>query len=117
LPHTHPPTPLQISVILSQLILGETLPPYVWASLVPIIAGCSLSAMKEVSFAWAGFNNAMISNVGMVLRNIYSKKSLGDWKNIDGINLFALLSIISIFYCLPPALALEGGSRGRGGEG
>jgi solute carrier family 35 protein E1 len=52
----------------------------VWASLLPIVAGCSLSAMKEVSFSWGGFNNAMISNLGMVLRNIYSKKSLNDYK-------------------------------------
>lgn len=36
--------------------------------------------MKEVSFSWGGFNNAMISNLGMVLRNIYSKKSLNDYK-------------------------------------
>ena len=49
-------------------------------SLLPIVAGCSLSAMKEVSFAWSGFNNAMLSNLGMVLRNIYSKKSLNDYK-------------------------------------
>lgn len=53
---------------------------YVWASLLPIVGGCSLSAMKEVSFSWGGFNNAMISNLGMVLRNIYSKKSLNDYK-------------------------------------
>jgi solute carrier family 35, member E1 len=53
---------------------------YVWGSLLPIVAGCSLSAMKEVSFSWGGFNNAMISNLGMVLRNIYSKKSLNDYK-------------------------------------
>ena len=33
-----------------------------------------------MSFAWSGFNNAMISNVGMVLRNIYSKKFLGELK-------------------------------------
>lgn len=95
----------------------------------------------------------MISNVGMVLRNIYSKKFLGQLKaragagyvcsglraavgadpacqpmpapapahpptqlpthpparpQLDGINLFAILSIISIFYCLPAALVLEG---------
>lgn len=50
----------------------------------------------------------MISNIGMVLRNIYSKKSLGDFKHIDGINLFGLLSIISLFYCAPAGLALEG---------
>lgn len=97
-----------LSVVMSQAILGETYPYYVWLSLLPIIAGCSLTAMKEVSFAWSGFNNAMISNVGMVLRNIYSKKSLGDFKNIDGINLFALLSVISFFYCLPCSLLFEG---------
>jgi hypothetical protein len=68
------------SVMLSGPILGVTYPWYVWASLVPIVAGCSLSAMKEVSFSWGGFNNAMISNLGMVLRNIYSKKSLNDYK-------------------------------------
>ena len=68
------------SVALAGPILGETYPIYVWLSLVPIVAGCGLSAMKEVSFAWNGFNNAMLSNVGMVLRNIYSKKALGDYK-------------------------------------
>jgi len=97
-----------MSVIMAQIILGETYPYYVWLSLLPIIAGCSLAAMKEVSFVWGGFNNAMISNVGMVLRNIYSKKYLGEFKNIDGINMFALLSIISIFITLPGALFFEG---------
>ena len=37
-----------LSVGLSQLILGEKNPYYVWLSLLPIIAGCSLAAMKEV---------------------------------------------------------------------
>jgi solute carrier family 35 protein E1 len=69
------------SVLLQGPILGTPAPPaYVWLSLVPIVAGCSLSAIKEVSFAWSGFNNAMISNLGMVLRNIYSKKSLNKYK-------------------------------------
>ncbi|KAK2079745.1 hypothetical protein QBZ16_002140 [Prototheca wickerhamii] len=98
-----------LSVGLSQLILGEINPWYVWASLLPIIGGCSLSAMKEVSFAWGGFNNAMISNFGMVMRNVYSKKSLsGATNKLDGINLFALLSIISFFYTLPVAIVVEG---------
>lgn len=63
-----------LSVALSGPLLGVAYPAYVWASILPIVAGCSLSAMKEISFAWNGFNNAMISNLGMVLRNIYSKK-------------------------------------------
>lgn len=97
-----------MSVVLAQAILGETYPYYVWLSLMPIIAGCSLAAMKEVSFSWGGFNNAMISNIGMVLRNIYSKKYLDEFKHIDGINMFALLSIMSIFITVPAALAMEG---------
>lgn len=101
-----------MSVVLAQGILKETYPWYVWASLLPIIAGCSLSAIKEVSFSWGGFNNAMLSNIGMVLRNIYSKKYLDQYKNIDGINMFALLSIISILYTLPAALIMEGFAGG-----
>eukprot|EP00879_Flechtneria_rotunda_P015024 GHRR01015699.1.p1 GENE.GHRR01015699.1~~GHRR01015699.1.p1 ORF type:complete len:331 (+),score=78.12 GHRR01015699.1:384-1376(+) len=95
------------SVILSGPILGQIYPWYVWASLLPIVGGCSLSAMKEVSFSWAGFNNAMVSNLGMVLRNIYSKKSLNDYKHIDGINLFGLISIVSLIFCIPAAIFVE----------
>lgn len=49
-----------------QMLCGATGPP--------------LLTHLQVSFAWSGFNNAMISNVGMVLRNIYSKKFLGQLK-------------------------------------
>lgn len=95
------------SVALSGPLLGATYPLYVWLSLVPIVAGCAMSAMKEVSFAWSGFNNAMLSNLGMVLRNIYSKKSLVDYKHIDGINLYGLISIASLVYCAPAAFIME----------
>lgn len=97
-----------LSVILSQAFLKEVYPIYVWASLLPIVVGCSLAAVNEVSFSWAGFNNAMISNLGMVLRNVYSKKYLDEFKHIDGINMFALLSIISIFITAPVAVVVEG---------
>lgn len=97
------------SVVLSGPMMGITYPWYVWLSLFPIVAGCSLSAMKEVSFAWGGFNSAMVSNLGMVLRNILSKKSLAKYKAIDGINLFGLISIVSLIYCVPLALLMESG--------
>lgn len=97
-----------LSVILSGPLLGVVYPWYVWGSLLPIVAGCSLSAMKEVSFSWAGFNNAMVSNLGMVLRNIYSKKSLNDYKHVDGVNLFGLISIASLLICAPAAVVAEG---------
>ena len=68
------------SVALSGPILGETYPLAVWLSLLPIAFGCSLAAMKELSFSWGGFNSAMISNMGMVFRGIYSKKTLNEYK-------------------------------------
>lgn len=38
------------SVLLSAPLLGTSYPPLaVWASLVPIIAGCAISSLNEVS--------------------------------------------------------------------
>eukprot|EP00983_Pelagomonas_calceolata_P098987 1158408-Pelagomonas_calceolata.AAC.9 len=52
----------------------------------------------------------------MVLRNILSKKSLVNYKeckqetclHVDGINLFGLISIVSLLYCAPAAVYFEG---------
>jgi hypothetical protein len=44
-----------LSVVLAKVILNESTPVYVWMSLLPIIAGCSLAAMKEVCVhCWLG---------------------------------------------------------------
>jgi len=102
------------SVILSGPLLGQTFSPAVWASLLPIVIGCSMAAMKEVSFNITGFQGAMISNVAMVLRNITSKKSLNDFKNIDGINLYGILGIIGLLYLAPAAILVEGSQWSAG---
>ena len=58
-------------MLLSAPLLGTSYPPLaVWASLLPIIGGCAMSSLNEVTFSWPGFLNASASNVGMVLRNI-----------------------------------------------
>ncbi|CAI9090246.1 OLC1v1024977C1 [Oldenlandia corymbosa var. corymbosa] len=95
------------SVIFSSF-LGDTYPLNVWLSIVPIVFGCSLAAITEVSFNFGGLWGAMISNVGFVLRNIYSKKSLQDWKEVDGLNLYGWISIISFLYLFPVAIFVEG---------
>lgn len=102
------------SVILSGPLLGSTFSPAVWYSLIPIVVGCSMAAMKEVSFNIAGFQGAMVSNVAMVLRNITSKKSLNDFKHIDGINLYGILGIIGLFYLAPAAYVVEGSQWAAG---
>ncbi|MCD7452721.1 hypothetical protein HAX54_017940 [Datura stramonium] len=67
------------------IIFGDTYPLAVWLSILPIVFGCSLAAVTEVS-QFGGLSGAMISNVGSVLRNIFSKRSLQNFKEVDGLN-------------------------------
>lgn len=95
------------SVIFSSF-LGDTYPISVWLSVIPIVFGCSLAAVTEVSFNFQGLWGAMISNVGFVLRNIYSKKSLKKFKDIDGLNLYGVITILSLVYLFPASVIVEG---------
>lgn len=42
------------SVLVSRFILGETFPPSVYLSLLPIIGGCGLAALTELNFNMTG---------------------------------------------------------------
>ncbi|KAI5667115.1 hypothetical protein M9H77_16968 [Catharanthus roseus] len=95
------------SVVFSSF-LGDTYPLKVWLSILPIVFGCSLAAVTEVSFNFGGLWGAMISNVGFVLRNIYSKKSLQNFKEVNGLNLYGWITIISLLYLFPVAVFVEG---------
>lgn len=102
------------SVALTSIFMGESFSAMTYASLVPIVAGCSLAAMKEISFAWGGLNYALVSNLGSVLRNVFSKKLLNEFDHIDGINMYALISMISLCYLAPVAFFVEGASWAGG---
>ncbi|KAE8713674.1 Glucose-6-phosphate/phosphate translocator 1 [Hibiscus syriacus] len=54
------------SVLVSRFLLGETFPPSVYLSLVPIIGGCALAAVTELNFNMTGFMGAMISNLAFL---------------------------------------------------
>ncbi|CAI8590435.1 unnamed protein product [Vicia faba] len=95
------------SVIFSSVI-GDRYPIQVWLSILPIVLGCSLAAVTEVSFNIQGLWCALISNVGFVLRNIYSKKSLQNFKEVDGLNLYGWITILSFLYLFPVAIFVEG---------
>ncbi|KNA08568.1 hypothetical protein SOVF_161150 [Spinacia oleracea] len=95
------------SVIFSTF-LGESYPVSIWLSILPIVFGCSLAAVTEVSFNLQGLWGALISNVGFVLRNIYSKKSLQSFKEVDGLNMYGWISILSFLYLFPVACFVEG---------
>uniref|UniRef100_A0A2N9H364 Sugar phosphate transporter domain-containing protein n=1 Tax=Fagus sylvatica TaxID=28930 RepID=A0A2N9H364_FAGSY len=95
------------SVVFSSF-LGDSYPLQVWLSILPIVLGCSLAAVTEVSFNFQGLWGALISNVGFVLRNIYSKRSLQNFKEVNGLNLYGWISIISLLYLFPVAVFVEG---------
>ncbi|BAT93342.1 hypothetical protein LR48_Vigan05g007000 [Vigna angularis] len=95
------------SVIFSS-VLGDRYPIQVWLSILPIVLGCSLAAVTEVSFNVQGLWGALISNVGFVLRNIYSKRSLQNFKEVDGLNLYGWITILSFLYLFPVAIFVEG---------
>ncbi|KAL8510561.1 hypothetical protein ACS0TY_017401 [Phlomoides rotata] len=95
------------SVLVSRFILGESFPPGVYLSLLPIIGGCGLAALTELNFNMTGFMGAMISNLAFVFRNIFSKKGMKG-KSISGMNYYACLSMLSLVILTPFAFAVEG---------
>ncbi|XVE93177.1 hypothetical protein REPUB_Repub01dG0167800 [Reevesia pubescens] len=94
------------SIIFSSF-LGDIYPLKVWLSFVPIVMGCSLAAITEVSFIFEGLWGALISNVGFVIRNIYSKRSLQNIKEVNGLNLYGWIAIISLLYLFHVAIIVE----------
>ncbi|KAM7273882.1 hypothetical protein ACFE04_028546 [Oxalis oulophora] len=97
-----------VFTVLFSAVLGDVYPLKVWLSILPIVFGCSLAAVTEVSFNYGGLWGAMISNVGFVLRNVYSKKSLQHFKEVNGLNLYGCITILSLFYLFPAAIFVEG---------
>ncbi|XVF03220.1 hypothetical protein REPUB_Repub04eG0242700 [Reevesia pubescens] len=89
----------------SQFVLGHQIPLPLWLSLAPVVIGVSMASLTELSFNWTGFISAMISNIAFTYRSIYSKKAM---TGMDSTNVYAYISIIALFFCLPPAILIEG---------
>ncbi|KAG0619288.1 hypothetical protein M758_4G128900 [Ceratodon purpureus] len=96
------------SVVIQRFFLGEHFPLPVYLSLLPIVGGCGLAAATELNFNMTGFVGAMISNVAFVFRNIFSKKGMSSGKNVGGMNYYACLSMMSLVFLTPFAIAVEG---------
>ncbi|KAL8140362.1 hypothetical protein V2J09_006383 [Rumex salicifolius] len=89
----------------SQFILGQPIPLTLWLSLMPVVIGVSMASLTELSFNWTGFISAMISNISFTYRSLYSKKAMTD---MDSTNVYAYITIIALFVCIPPAIIVEG---------
>lgn len=89
----------------SQFVLGQQVSLPLWLSLAPVVLGVSMASLTELSFNWKGFLTAMSANFAFTYRNIFSKKAM---MGMDSTNVYAYISILSLAFCIPPALAMEG---------
>lgn len=96
------------NVVLSQLILGQSTPLPVVATLVPIMLGVSLASAAELSFNWMGFLSAMASNLTFGFRAVWSKKAMKDIKNLSSTGVYAWTTLIACLICVPCAVFMEG---------
>ncbi|XP_048637370.1 triose phosphate/phosphate translocator, chloroplastic isoform X3 [Brassica napus] len=118
----------------SQFLLGQPIPITLWLSLAPVVLGVAMASLTELSFNWLGFISAMISNISFTYRSIFSKKAMVLESllhalnyvsevlmlriglcfffllqtDMDSTNVYAYISIIALFVCLPPAIIVEG---------
>jgi len=98
------------SCIFARTVLKQHLEAPVYATLIPIILGVCLASLKEVSFSAIAFAGAIGSSISSALRAILAKKSLGKpkGKNMDALNLCAVLNILGFSILAPLALVWEG---------
>jgi len=97
------------SVVFSAIFLGDMPSALLVLSLVPVVGGIALASFSEPSFNWIGLFAALGSNITFTSRNVFSKKVMGTVKDsLDNINLFSIITIMSMVMCAPVTLLLEG---------
>lgn len=99
-----------VSAALSAIFLRSFLPIPVYLSLLPVMGGVAMASLTELSFSWLSFSAAMISNVASAARGIVGKMNMGKpmGKNMDAVNLYAVMTILSTLLLMPVCFAVEG---------
>jgi solute carrier family 35 protein E1 len=101
--------------IFSAIILKQTFPIYVYATLIPIIFGVGLASSEPSSFSMVGFTMAMLSNICYQLRAVLAKLQMPSTSKqtsatqLSPANVFRVLTIYASFIAIPFMLLLEGG--------
>ena len=99
-----------VSAALSAVFLKSFLPIPVYLSLLPVMGGVAMASLTELSFTWLSFSAAMISNVASAARGIVGKMNMGkpQGQNMNAVNLYAVMTILSTILLLPVCFAVEG---------
>jgi solute carrier family 35 protein E1 len=109
------------TVVFSWLLMKARPAKRVMAALIPVVGGVIVASATDLSFTWAGFIAAMLSNLAFQCRNVLSKKAMmrssyeslesggvDDISSLDEVNIFAVMSIMACVMMVPFVLALEG---------
>lgn len=100
-----------VSCGLSAILGKPLLPPPVYLTLLPVMAGVALTSVSELTFTWKAFNYAMLSNVASASRGIVGKQTMRErtlGKNMNAMNMYAVLTMLSTMVLFPIALFMEG---------
>mmetsp|Transcript_15307 Transcript_15307/g.22434 ORF Transcript_15307/g.22434 Transcript_15307/m.22434 type:complete len:419 (-) Transcript_15307:157-1413(-) len=97
------------SAIISGIFFGKWMKPQVYLSLIPVVGGVGYACLKERSFSWLAFWMAMSSNLAFALRAVVSKTGMVNYigENMNSVNLFAVVTTVSFFLCIPAAILSE----------
>ena len=99
------------AAVLSAIFAGSVLALPVYLSLLPVCAGVAIASAGELSFTWACFGSAMMSNLLFASRAVFSKMAMSgkdQGENMDAANTFAVVTMLATIVCVPVALVLEG---------
>lgn len=98
--------------VLSAFVLRQAVSARVWLSLLPIVGGVALATLKELSFCWGALIGAVVSDLALALRNVYSKQRMDrpaeERGDLSPANMFGVLTVLSTAVSLPVALLVEG---------
>jgi len=99
------------AAILSAIFAGVVSAFPVYLSLLPVCAGVAIASAGELSFTWACFGAAMMSNLLFASRAVFSKMAMSgkdQGENMDSANTFAVVTMLATIVTLPVAVILEG---------
>lgn len=99
------------AAVLSAIFAGSVMALPVYLSLIPVCAGVAIASAGELSFTWACFGSAMMSNLLFASRAVFSKMAMSgkdQGENMDPANTFAVVTMLATIVCVPVALLLEG---------
>ncbi|EKX43195.1 hypothetical protein GUITHDRAFT_158072 [Guillardia theta CCMP2712] len=99
------------AAVLSAIFAGSIMAFPVYLSLLPVCAGVAIASAGELSFTWACFGAAMMSNLLFASRAVFSKMAMSgkdQGENMDSANTFAVVTMLATLICVPVAAVLEG---------